>query len=180
MRRRRRPDRLRGGPLAVLGLVALLGTACSGGGGGGDDPAAFCEQVERLAAHVQAAAGAPESVEELPEARAGAERIAEDARRLRESAPEEIVDDVERLTEATGALADDLRSFYQDLIDDPGRAADPEFLAGFEPVTEERRQEIEDAGSRIRPWLTTHCDFAVEEPAPGEQGAASRPALGLT
>lgn len=150
-------------PLALLALCALAtgGVSCSGDAPAGD-PAAFCRHLSRLAEQVVAAQAGPEELADVPAARALARDIAATAAALRQDAPEDIAADARALAEVTGELAQELGDFYQAIADDPARANDPTFLSSFDPVTEERRDAIDDAGGRVRPWVDEHCDVGPD------------------
>lgn len=155
--------------LAVAGLaVAALATlpGCSSGDGRDGDLAAFCTGFDRLSELVRAAAVSPDELEDVAAARALADDIAETARELPGVAPDAVADDVDELADVTVDLATELRDFYQGILDDPARANDPAFLTSFEPVTEERRAALEEAGAAVRPFVTEHCTGEVDPTTP--------------
>lgn len=147
--------------------VAALG-ACSSDGGGDPDVAAFCSRFHQLSELVAAASVPPEEMEDVASARTLADDIARTARELPRVAPDEIGDDVERLSETTADLAAELRDFYQGIVDDPARANDPTYLSSFEPVTEDRRAVLEEAGEGVRPYVDQHCGEPLPPAEPSE------------
>lgn len=147
--------------------VAALG-ACSSEGGGDPDVAAFCSRFHQLSELVAAASTPPEEMEDVASARTLGDDIARAARELPRVAPDEIRDDVEQLSDTTAELAAELRNFYQGIVDDPARANDPTYLSSFEPVTDERRAALAEAGESVRPFVDEHCGEPLPPAEPSE------------
>lgn len=141
----------------AFAAALLLLTACSSGGGTEGDVAAFCARFHQLSGLVASASQPPEAPEDVAGAQSLATDIARTARNLSDVAPEPVAADVRRLAEITVALASELSDFYQGIVEDPARANDPTYLASFEPVTAERREALQSAGDRVRPYVDEHC-----------------------
>lgn len=150
--------------LIAAAVITIAVVIASRGDSEGDnaavDPEAFCRRLDRLAELVAEAEAGPDEVSDVAAARSLASDIGDAAQGLKDTAPEAIADDVGDLADVTVELADELAAFYQRLLDDPERANDPAFLTGFQPVTDERRAEIERAGRGVRPWVEEHCGDA--------------------
>lgn len=156
--------------VVAVAVSVLVAPACSSSDGP-DTPegtASFCDAVATLTERIRAATSGPEDLDGLRDARDVAEQIGEAAARVHETMPETVPEDVreatERLTSLTIELSDELAGFYQDLVDDPDRASDPEFLSEFRPVTEERRAAIEEASASVRPYVARECETDVQVP----------------
>lgn len=163
--------RRQGIAVVVIALAAL--TACSSDGSGDGDVAAFCSRFHQLSKLVVAASVPPEEMQDVGSARSLADDIARTARELPRVAPDEIRDDVEDLSGTTAELAAGLRDFYQGIVDDPARANDPTYLSSFEPVTEDRRAVLQEAGERVRPYVDQHCGEPLPPAEPSETTDAS-------
>lgn len=150
---------------AALTALALVLTGCPDDDSSGD-VAAFCERYAALGEFVQAAVAGPEELEDIPAARALADDIGSAARSVAEIAPEEIEEEARRLASVTGELAGELSAFYEQIEDDPARANDPAFLSEFQPLTEERREELVAAGDDVRPFVERHCAQDTEPTMP--------------
>lgn len=156
--------------LAALVIAAATLAACSSDGGAEGDVAAFCSRFHQLSELVATASVPPEEMEDVGSARTLADDIARTARELPRVAPEEIRDDVERLSETTAELATELRDFYQGIVDDPSRANDPTYLSSFEPVTDDRRAALREAGEGVRPYVDEHCGEPLPPAEPSGGG----------
>lgn len=166
-------------PLAVTAvLAAMILTSCGSDETGRDDadPTAFCRQFDAFTELIQAAGVGPEDVADVPATSELADDIVEAAATLPGAAPDDIRDDVRTLARLSAEIFGDLRDFYERIADDPSLANDPEFLASFNPLTDERLEALTDAGEEVRPEVSERCDRDLEIPETTEPPAPAPPA----